>query len=643
MSGRRLAAIMFVDIAGFTSLSQRNEKLSLEMLEEFRNLVRPLFSKHHGREIKTMGDAILAEFGSALEATRCAFAIQQSIHELNEGMPGEKRFLTRIGIHLGDVLLSEGDIHGDAVNIASRIDALAEPGGICLTAQVYDQIRNKFEFPIASLGSQVLKNVQHPIEIYTIVLPWQRTEERLESLDRRRIVVLPLTNMISGSGDEYFADGMTEELISTLSNISELRVISRTSAMKFKGGGKTAAEIGRELRAGTLLEGSVRKSANRIRITIQLIDSADDRYLWTQSYDRELEDVFAIQSEIAKKVAEALRVKILPPAMEHVEKVPTRNPDAHILYMKGRHHWFERSEDAITKAVKCFEDAVSVDPQYALAFLGLADCYSVLGVFGYRQPSLVYPKAKEFALKGLELDDSLAEGHASMGEILMHYYHDWARAEVELEHALRLNPNYAMGHVWRSTCYAALGDLENAIIAARRATEVDPFSVVVMNELSKNLYYARRFDASISEFQHSLEVEPNSAYLHKGLAETYAQKSMFKESIMEAEKAVSISKSPLILSSAGYAYAVSGETPKAREILSVLNDLSSSRFVPSFGRAMIYAGLGEKTASLDWLEKAFEERAFLIWLKTEPIFEGLRDEGRFQALLKKMGVLRARS
>ena len=539
---RRLAAIMFTDMVGFTSLSQKNEALSMELLKEHRKLVRSFFSKHNGREVNTMGDAFLVEFASALEAVRCAFVIQQAMHESNEGGSLDGRLLLRIGIHVGDVIFSAGDIHGDAVNIASRIEPIAEPGGICISEQVYDQVRNKFEFPIVALGRHELKNIQPPMEVYKVVLPWERKGEPLESsLDRHRIAVLPLANMISGSGDEYFADGMTEELISTLSNIGGLSVVSRTSAMKFKGGGRTAAEIGRELRVGTLLEGSVRKSENKIRITVQLIDAVDDRHLWAQSYDRDLEDVFAIQSEIAKRVADALRVRILPGARRQVARVPTKSAEAHILYLKGRHHWHTRSEDGLIKAVKYFEEAVSRDPEYALAFVGLADCYSVLGVFGFRRPSLVYPKAKELALRGLELDDRLAEAHASMGEILMHYYHDWGSARNELERALQLNPNYSMAHVWRSSCYAALGVMESAIAEARRAEELDPFSVVVMNELSKDLYFARRYDDAIAQFARSLEIEPHSAYLHKGLAETYAQKSMFKESIVEIEKAISLS------------------------------------------------------------------------------------------------------
>lgn len=630
---------MFADVVGFAKLTQENESLALELLKGLRRQIRPFFPKHNGRVIKTMGDAILVEFASALEATRCAFEIQRSIHESNETNPSERRLWFRIGIHLGEIISSKQDINGDSVNIASRIESIAEPGGICVTQQVYDQIRNKFEFPIVSVGIRELKNIQMPLQIYKIILPWGSKLQSLESsLDPRRIVVLPLANMISGPEEEYFADGMTEELISTISNINELSVISRTSAMKFKGGGKTAVEIGHELGAGTLLEGSVRKSEKKVRISVQLIDALRDRYLWTQTYERPLGDVFAIQSEIAEKVADALKIRIMPNAKAQLTRVPTTSTDAHSLYLRGRHHWHTRSEVELEMAIKCFNDAVKIDREYVLAFLGLADCYSILGVFGFKKPSLVYPKAKKFALKGLELDPNSAEAHASMGEILMHYEHDWKHANIELERALELNSNYSIARVWKSTYHAVLGDSESAIAEARLANELDPFSVAVMNELGKDLYYARKYDDSISQFRRSIEIEPESAYLHKGLAESYAQKFMLKESIKEAEKAASLSKSPLILASAGYVYAVSGKKKEAKEVLRKLDSLSKRRFVPSFGRATIYAGLGEKKASLRWLEKAYEERAFAIWFNVDPIFDLLQTEIGFQNLVKKMGL-----
>src|SRR5712692_9945979 len=293
---------MFTDMIGYTALGQRNESLSLALVDEQRRLIRPVLHRHHGREVKTIGDGFLVEFSSAMDAVRCAYDIQRTTREFNISAPVEQKLHLRIGVHLGDVVESQGDISGDAVNVASRIEPLAEDGGVCLTRQVYDHVRNKFELPLASLGAKSLKNVSEPVEVYKMVMPWSESKVAPQAqLDKRRIAVLPFTNISPDSQDEYFADGMTEELISTISNMHDLSVISRTSAMRYKGGDKTVAEIGRELNVGTVLEGSVRKAGNRVRISTQLIEVQSDRPMWSQTYEKELLDVFAIQSDVAHR------------------------------------------------------------------------------------------------------------------------------------------------------------------------------------------------------------------------------------------------------------------------------------------------------------------------------------------------------
>jgi len=291
---------MFTDMAGYTALGQRNESLSLAMVEEQRRLIRPLLDKHRGREVKTMGDAFLVEFHSALDAVRCAYDIQRVTRELNFSLPEDRRLGLRIGVHLGDVIGSTNDVQGDAVNVASRIEPLAEDGGVALSRQVYDHIQNKFELPLTSLGLKPLKNVSAPLEVYKVVMPWEKERASSPELNARRIAVMPFANMSPNPGDEYFADGMTEELISTMSKIQQFEVISRTSVMQFKKNPKPMKEVARELDAGTVIEGSVRKSGSRLRVTVQMIDAARDRHTWAESYDRDLKDVFSIQSEISK-------------------------------------------------------------------------------------------------------------------------------------------------------------------------------------------------------------------------------------------------------------------------------------------------------------------------------------------------------
>src|SRR3989475_8117151 len=303
---------MFTDLVGFTTLSQRNESLALSVLDKQRELLRPMFNKHGGREVKTIGDSFLVDFPSALSAVKCAYEIQRTTRELNHSLPEERRVHLRIGVHLGDIVESQGDISGDAVNVASRIESLADNGGVCLTRQVYDQVQNKFELPLTSLGPKTLKNVGTPIELYKVALPWQ--EARISSstrLDKKRIAVLPFANISPSASDEYFSDGMTEELIATLSRIKSLGVIARTSIIRYKGLTKPVVDIGRELNVGTVLEGSVRVAGKKLRITAQLIDAATEEHLWSDVYDRDLEDAFAIQSDLAKRIAKALKIRIL--------------------------------------------------------------------------------------------------------------------------------------------------------------------------------------------------------------------------------------------------------------------------------------------------------------------------------------------
>src|SRR5213594_1136236 len=420
---------MFTDMVGYTALAQRNESLSLALVDQQRRLIRPILNRHNGREVKTIGDGFLVEFSSAMDAVRCAYDIQRTTREFNISAPAEQKLHLRIGVHLGDVVEAQGDISGDAVNIASRIEPLAEDGGVCLTRQVYDHVQNKFELPLTSLGPKSLKNLNSPMEVYKMVMPWNATGT-VSSVehDARRIAILPFANISPDIADEYFADGMTDELIAVLSKIGSLRVVARTSAMRFKGEKTTANQIGHELKIGSLIEGSVRKSKNRVRITVQLIDTQSEEQLWTETYDRELQDIFSVQSDIAQQVANALELRLGVRESSALRQQQTQNPEAYSLYLKGRNRWNLRSENEINRAIKYFEEAIGRDAGYALAYAGLADCYSILGYYGFRRSTAVLPRAKELAEKALSLNDSLAEAHASLGEILMQYYFDWKRA-----------------------------------------------------------------------------------------------------------------------------------------------------------------------------------------------------------------------
>jgi len=631
---------MFTDLVGFTALSQRNESLALLILDKQRELLRPIFNKHGGREVKTIGDSFLVDFSSALSAIKCAYEIQKTTRELNNSLPEERRVLLRIGVHLGDIVESQGDISGDTVNVASRIESLADSGGVCLTRQVYDQVQNKFELPLTSLGPKSLKNVSSSMEVYKMVMPWDAagTVSRAEH-DTRRIAILPFANVSPDPGDEYFSDGMTDELIAVLSKIGGLRVVARTSVMRFKGEKTTANRIGQELKVGSLVEGSVRKSKNRVRITVQLVDTQSEEDLWTETYDRDLQDIFSVQSDIAQQVAKALELRLGVRESSALQQQPTQNPEAYSLYLKGRNRWNSRSEIEINRAIKYFEEAIGRDPRYALAYAGLADCYSILGYYGFRRPAVVFPRAKELAEKALSLNETIAEPHASLGETLMQYYFDWKRAGLELDRALELNPSYATAHFWRATHYMALGQIGESLAQVRKAVELDPLSMIILADSARDLYLARRYDESIDQYLQSIEVDPNFPIAHKGLAEVYSQIGKHDEAVSEIEKAISLSgRSTFILDDLGYIYARAGKRDEAAKVLRNLDRLASDEYVPAYGRVVIHAALGDNEEALTWLEKAYEERSFMVYTKVDPALDTLRKEEKFVAILAKIGL-----
>jgi adenylate cyclase len=637
---RRLAAVMFTDIVGYSSLTQKNERLALELLEEHRKIVRPIILRHNGREIKTIGDAFLIEFESALEATQCATDIQKTLHSHNEQSTVERHVHLRIGIHLGDVLQRQSDVLGDAVNIASRIESLAEADGICISQQVYDQVRNKIDFAIEDLGPHQLKNIEYPINVYR-VLPLRGNSEITKiSLDKKRIAVLPFLNISPDPNDAYFADGLTEELIARLSTISGFEVIARTSVMRFRGTTKSVSEIGKELKSGTVLEGSVRMAAHRLRVTAQLIDATTEKHLWVQNYDRQLEDVFAIQTEVAQNVSDALETQLLREEREHIEKKPTADIGAYTLYLKGRYHWNERSRDALDKAIKYFEEAIRMDSRFALPYAGLADSYVVLADHGYVPRSEGFLKAKEAARKALELDETLPEAHTSLANVLNC---EWAFPEAQEEYAkaLRINPNYATAHHWYSIHFLDTGRVDEAIRELKMAEELDPLSPMVHSYGSLVYLAARQYDTALKELDTALELDPNFVPAHGNRIEVYLAKSMFEEALAEVEWVLPFIQplSTSMKADVGSYYARVGRIEEAKRILRECEEASAHQPVEDVNPqalALIHLRLGNKDRAFEWLEKAFKARTITPFtVKLFPQFGEITSDPRFDELSKK--------
>ena len=639
---------MFTDIVGYTLLGQKNESLSLSLLEEQRRLVREILNRHNGREVKTIGDAFLIEFPSALDAIRCAYDIQGKTREHNVSLPEEKRVHLRIGIHLGDVVESEGDISGDAVNVASRIGPFAENGGISLSRQVYDQVQNKFELPLTSLGAKTLKNVGTPVELYKVTLPWQ--EERMPStaqLDRKRIAVLPFANISPNPSDEYFSDGMTEELIATLSRIKSLGVIARTSIIRYKGLTKPVVEIGRELNVGTVLEGSVRVAGKKLRITAQLIDAGTEEHIWSETYDRDLEDALTIQSEIAKRIARALRVRVLQSETLRLEKKATGIPEAYSLYLKGRHSLNTRTEKGLKDAIQKFESSIKRDPKFALAYTGLADAYSILASYSleYVPPKEGFPKAKTAAEKALSLDDHLAEAHASLGLVKFYYEWDWNGAEAEFKKALELNPGYAQAHQYYADFVKSFGRFDEALGEMKKALTLDPLSYSINTGIGHVLYLSRQYDLAIDQYRKVVESDPSFVPARLWFGRPYLQKGMFKEAIEQVEEAVKLSHETTVsLATLAQAFAAAGRIADAKKLLDKLLTRGTEQYVPSYWIALVYTSMGNKDEAMKYLERAFLERSsWLVWANVEPRFDSLRSDARFASLLARIGFKPAES
>ncbi|HXX72095.1 MAG TPA: adenylate/guanylate cyclase domain-containing protein [Candidatus Acidoferrales bacterium] len=640
---------MFTDMVGFTALAQRDEPLAMQLLEEQRGLVRPIFATHNGKEIKTMGDAFLVEFESALDAVTCSADIQSAIGSVNKKRPRERWIEVRIGIHLGDVIHSGEDVAGDAVNVASRIEPLAPPGGICVSAQVQASVVNKVPYGFETLGTPELKNVATPIEVFQMAGFGEKAGNapRIAPLPRDRIAVLPFANMSPDPADVYFADGMTEELITSLSGIREFSVIARTSVMKYKASPKGASEIGNELKAGTLIEGSVRKIGERVRVTVQFVDAEKNDHIWAQNYDKQVGDVFAIQSEIAGRVAAELEVKILDSVRRRLEKRPTKSTEAYTLYLKGRHYWSERSDEGVSKAIDYLNKAIEVDPDFALGYSGLADCYNVMAHNAQAEPEPTYLRAKESAMKALELDKSLAEAHAAMADVHCFYEHRWGPAEAEYKRAIELRPSYASAHQWYHNLLLFERRFNEAEVEITKALELDPFSYVINIVSGWSLYCREEFDRAIERYKKTIEMEPALQKIAKWyLITPYVHKGMFGEALAIAEELARIpGESPfgkLLLRVAplmrAYVFAAMGKFSEARALLDgAVADYRLEHLSP-YMFARTYLLLGDNAEAIRWLRRGYDEFEGLLFFPADFELARVKKDPRYVAFRETIAL-----
>jgi adenylate cyclase len=627
---------MFTDMVGYTKMAQRNEELAVGLLEAQRNHLRPIFQKHNGHEIDTIGDGFLVLFTSALDAVKCSLEIQGTLKKMNERRTDEMKILLRIGVHLGDIIDNGKDISGDAVNVASRIEPLAEPGCICVTGEVYHSVVNKIKCDFEPLIKPNLKNVSTPIEVFRIMEGKDGIFLTSQSIskERNRLAVLPFVNMSPDPNDAYFADGMTEEMISTVSGISGLNVISRTSVMGYKGTTKKLGEIGNELKVSSVLEGSIRKAGNRIRITAQLIDVEKDDHLWAKSYDRELDDVFAIQSDIAGKIAESLKVHLLATGKSRIQRVPTKNISAYDNYLRGVHIMQNRTGLYLSEAKTFFEKAIAQDSDFSQAYAVLGNLY-VSAAGDYLPMKEAFEKAEPLIAKALELDPNSSEARLAKGNLALQSSLDYDTAERELKFAIELNP---LAHLWCAIYQTVIGNTDKALASIQVAQELDPLSLEV-KETTGFIYATRRdWPRAMESTENLLQIQPeNKRFLLSRIALNYRlgrvdeakrQLEIFRQSKMNLPDESTVASYLALLGNFEESRAMLGKIESRR---------SGGEFLRLRELALIYAALGEIDRAMDLLEEEFEQGpGSLLFFQQMSAFDPLRKNLRFKSLVSKL-------
>jgi len=456
---------------------------------------------------------------------------------------------------------------------------------------------------------------------------------RIESL-----AVLPLENLSGDAEQDYFAEGMTEALITSLAKIGALRVVSRTSVMQYKGVRKSLRDIALELQVDGVVEGTVQRSGERLRISAQLIHAPTDTHLWAESYDRDLRDVLALQSEVSRAIAREVQIKLTPLDQARIAQAHPVDPEAYDAYLKGRYHWNRRRGEGLQPAVQYFEQAIAKDPAYGAAYAGLADCLTVLGWSSFVAPDEGCGRAIGLARKALEMDRSLAEGHASLAMATANYEYDFVSAEREFERSIELNPRYATAHHWFGMYLALMGRYEESYAEVKRAVRLDPHSLMIRWTLGFACWCARRYDQAIEQYEKVLELDPNFVWAQQGMASTFREKSMHERAIAAAQRTVELSPgAPTFVGFLGLAYAAAGHRDETQNILQQLQELSKQRYVTPYLVAQIHASLGETDEAFRWLEIGYRERAaWMVLLKIDSRFDGLRSDPRFQDLLRRM-------
>jgi len=627
---RQLAAIMFTDIVGYTALMGNDDRKALEMLSKNRTLQKPIIEEYNGHWIKEMGDGIMARFNSVADAVYAAKNIMEACNKLKE-------YELRIGIHLGDVFFESDDVFGDGVNIAARIQSAAGPGCIFIFESVHRNISNKTDIETRFAKEAILKNVSQPIRMYQVMVSGGAIfipEITAAVVNEKSIAVLPFVNMSDDRDQEFFSDGITEEIINMLAQVQELKVIGRTSSFAFKGKNMDLKVIGEQLNVSYILEGSVRKSGNKLRITAQLIKVEDGFHLYSEKFDRELEDIFDIQDEVSMAILNAVKIKLLSSEKNAVLKKYTDNVEAYQLYLQGRFYYNKFTQDAVMKAIEYFDRSIAMDPNYAIAFSGKAYCYMLLNFFGQPSENTI-SQALKAAQKSLDLDGEIAQSHLAVGRLKFHVDWNFKQAEAHFMKALSMEPNNAECHVQLAMLSTVLSNKEKAMNHMQIAVSLDPFSLM-------NLYMATIAPGMFGEMQTVLEngkrmIDLDSTFYggHFWVGFSQIQLGRSQEGFVSLQLAVQLENDPITLSFLGSVYGFMGDKLKAQEVIKQLESMPANGYIGD-----VYASIGELDNAFLFYNKAVEmHEGNMLWKKYSLLnIPEFQNDPRTRSLLKRIGL-----
>lgn len=638
---RQLVAIVFADMTGFTALMQENEHLAKLKRKRLKEVLDSTIRKYNGKILQYYGDGSLSIFQSAIDAVSCAISIQ---HQLKENPQVD----LRIGIHTGDVTVEDETIYGDGVNLASRIESLAVSGSIFISEKVYDEIRNQESIQARELGIFELKNVKQPVRVFAIanggiVVPSRGALSGKTTQPSNRLAVLPFVNMSSDPDNEYFSDGITEELLNALTKVEGLQVTSRTSVFAFKGKSDDIRDIAVRLNVDKILEGSVRKSGNRVRITAQLINAADGYHLWSENYDRNLTDIFEVQDEISGIITNKLRKNFAATQQdEQLVKAPTKNIEAYTSYLKALHYWNKLTPADIRKAIECFERAIELEPEYAQAYAMAAGAYSHLGATGQMLPGKAFEIVKRYADKALQLDDTIAEGHIAKASYYLFYEWKWQESYDALQKAVRLNPGATAAYQLLGFYYIMMGQKQEAVKIMEEAVRLDPLSPIMNQFLGNTYIFAERYDDAIRQADMLLEINPQMRISLELKAWATGMKGDWNKALELFEEVHRLTNHPLKgLMGVGYSYARLGMREKALECIGKLErrQREDANSVVDADLVGIWFALGNMDKVFYHISQCIEKRtAPVSYFLEYPVYKGLADDPRYLDLKRKMNL-----